>query len=198
MKENKRDLAAEKTKKKILEAAWSIFVKKGFSGTSMSEIALKAKVNQSLIYHYYSSKEELWRKVKQHLVECYLKISQVNFDAKKGLKTILEEIVRTRLEFYEKNPDVLRMIGWQRLELAKERLAGSTILSPEAWIPIFTQLKKEGHIKAHVSIEMMVLFITSVITGAITENYAGKFNDLEWRQAYQEMIVDNFMLSFGT
>jgi len=67
VRRKRRDPAA--TKDKILVAAEKLFSRKGFSGTSMSEIAAKGKVTQSLIHHYFGSKEGLFLEVmRRHLV----------------------------------------------------------------------------------------------------------------------------------
>ena len=64
-KETPNRPSADNTRKVILNAARDLFVKKGFAGTSISEIAKQAKVNQSLIYHHYANKESLWTAVLQ-------------------------------------------------------------------------------------------------------------------------------------
>ena len=48
-----------KTKEKIIDAAVSLFNVKGFDGTSVREIAGKAKVNVANISYYFHSKEGL-------------------------------------------------------------------------------------------------------------------------------------------
>jgi AcrR family transcriptional regulator len=55
---------ADTTRKKILDAARKLFVKNGFAGTSISDIAGLAKINQSLIYHHFRDKQELWKGLK--------------------------------------------------------------------------------------------------------------------------------------
>ena len=44
------------SKDNILNAALEVFIKKGFAGASMSQIAKAAGVNQSLIYSRLTSK----------------------------------------------------------------------------------------------------------------------------------------------
>ena len=58
-----------KTKEIILEAALAVFIEKGFAGASISQIAKAAKINQSLIYHHFASKEDLWVCVKKFCVD---------------------------------------------------------------------------------------------------------------------------------
>lgn len=48
------------TEKKILRAAEEVLLEKGYSATTTQDIARKAKCNQSLVYYYYRSKENLF------------------------------------------------------------------------------------------------------------------------------------------
>lgn len=195
---NKRSLDSAKTRTKILQAATKLFVKSGFEGASISEIAKEAKINQSLIYHYFASKEELWKSVKSNFVEKFTEEKDLIFDAKKGLKKILHQIVHTRFDFYNKHPEIIRMIGWQKLEAKKDKLSGGTFFSPENWHRVFSELQKQGEIRHEINVEMMILFITSVITGAFTESDLNKWKgETNKKHEYLDMIIDSFMLSFG-
>ncbi|MCF8239923.1 MAG: TetR/AcrR family transcriptional regulator [Melioribacteraceae bacterium] len=49
----------EKTKKRILETARTLFAKNGFHGTSISEIAKEAGISKGLTYNYFKSKTEI-------------------------------------------------------------------------------------------------------------------------------------------
>lgn len=48
---------------RIIEAAISMFARKGRHGAHMQEIALSAHVNKALIYYFYRSKDELYYEV---------------------------------------------------------------------------------------------------------------------------------------
>jgi len=61
--ERKMKLPEEKTDYKILVSARELFVKHGFSGTSMGKIAMKANVNHSLIFHHFGNKQKFIRHV---------------------------------------------------------------------------------------------------------------------------------------
>jgi len=45
----------------ILDAALIVFVEKGFEGTRMQEIADRCELSYGLVYHYFSSKEAVFR-----------------------------------------------------------------------------------------------------------------------------------------
>lgn len=47
------------TQELLLKAAADLFYKKGYSGTSIREIGVKAGVSNSLLYHYFKNKEEM-------------------------------------------------------------------------------------------------------------------------------------------
>src|SRR5947207_5844118 len=47
------------TEAKILEAARSVFIRRGTAGARMQEIAAEAGVNQALLHYYFRSKAQL-------------------------------------------------------------------------------------------------------------------------------------------
>ena len=54
------------TKKKILDAAFNVFVKNGFKDTTMSHIVKESGLSKGAIYHYYGSKKELFISLIDH------------------------------------------------------------------------------------------------------------------------------------
>ena len=52
--------AKKNTKIKILDAAFNVFVKSGYNGTTMSHIVEESGLSKGAIYHYFSSKKELF------------------------------------------------------------------------------------------------------------------------------------------
>ncbi len=106
----------EATRQAILEAAHTTFVAKGVADTPMSVIAKASGVTKSLIHHHFGSKEELWFEVKKAAFEPFftglLKI--VEQDAPH--QEVLEATIRHMFRFFQKHPDVARMMTWMRLE----------------------------------------------------------------------------------
>jgi AcrR family transcriptional regulator len=56
---DKRLIKGLKTKKKIMDAAFTIFLKKGFKGASIKDIGAKAGISSSLVFHYFKNKYEI-------------------------------------------------------------------------------------------------------------------------------------------
>jgi TetR/AcrR family transcriptional regulator len=64
---------AESTRAAVLKAAERLFAEQGFAATSMRDISTASGVSHPLIHHHFGSKEDLYRAVKQRLVEGYAK-----------------------------------------------------------------------------------------------------------------------------
>jgi len=92
------------TEEKILEAAKTVFHRKGFDGTRMQEIADEAGINKSLLHYYYRSKENLFDAVfKDAFNELFKKIftivgSDISFEEK------IRYILNDYIGFMQKNP----------------------------------------------------------------------------------------------
>tara|TARA_B110000116_G_C16610944_1_gene479388 strand:- start:164 stop:754 length:591 start_codon:yes stop_codon:yes gene_type:complete len=56
----------ENTKKRILDAAFNVFVSNGFKDTTMSHIVKESGLSKGAIYHYYSSKKDLFISLIDH------------------------------------------------------------------------------------------------------------------------------------
>lgn len=57
------------TETKILDAANSIFLLFGYHGTTLQQIATKAGVNKAAIHYYFRSKERLYFKVVENVLD---------------------------------------------------------------------------------------------------------------------------------
>lgn len=60
------------TEEKILQAAYNIFLKFGYHGTTLQQIATEAVVNKAAIHYYFRSKERLYVKVVKNVLELIL------------------------------------------------------------------------------------------------------------------------------
>ena len=58
-----------RTQQKILSAASTLFLKDGFSGTSMDEVALAAAVSKQTVYAHFRAKEALFVAVVRNMTE---------------------------------------------------------------------------------------------------------------------------------
>src|SRR3990167_10652990 len=155
---------ADKTRQVILEAARKMFAKKGFSGTSINDISKAAKVNLNLIYHHFGSKEKLWVAVKVEVTRNYTPVNCENC----ALKTFLRYIIVNRTEFFNKNPDFLRIIHWQSLEPHQERFGFAKVIVAD-WLRHIKRLQQAGEIRKNLDPYLIIVLIIAVDDGAHRE-----------------------------
>ncbi len=120
-KPQKRD--AQKTRAKILSCATECFSGSGYEGTSLKDILDKAKVNKRMVYHYYGSKESLYRSVHLHqwkmlnewLTQRLLK-TQLESNTVWTAKTLLLKSTEIFHDFCASHQEFIRLLLWDGLE----------------------------------------------------------------------------------
>lgn len=180
---------AKETHGKILEAAREIFLEKGFAGASVSMIAKKAHVNQSLIYHHFESKQQLWQHVKNDFVKDHFPSDAFNIHAIFTLEHFVKEFVKTRFDFYFQNPEVIRMMNWQRLDPQLAELKGTSKATPNALKEAFIKLQNSGQIRKNIDPDMALLFIGNAITAPLYDGRQKFEEDRQFRVTYLDMLT---------
>ncbi|MEY8766756.1 MULTISPECIES: TetR/AcrR family transcriptional regulator [Francisella] len=163
-----------KTAKKIIKSAKVLFLENGFNGTSIRDIAKKANVQSSLIYHYFSNKTDLWKAVKESLIN-----SETFSDIKDCIKEdtfeeFLKKLVKARFNIHTKNTDILKMLDWQRLE-KNSSLSG---IKNQQKFASFDQLEEKikdfqnnGQLSKDFSAKYVLLFISSATLAPFIRSY---------------------------
>ncbi|PMC37024.1 TetR family transcriptional regulator [Bacillus sp. UMB0899] len=106
-KENTRD-----TKQKIVNAAIYLFNSKGFTGTSVREIASRANVNVAHISYYFKGKGGLLEYLVSHYYEGYIKVIEENYTQIKfgHAHTVLSKIILDLLYYQHENRQLSRLV----------------------------------------------------------------------------------------
>lgn len=106
-------------RERILKVAEDLFIEKGFSETSMQDVAERAGVSKSLIYQNYDSKQSLW----QAAIENCNSMSEPLEYLCEALsvsdpETMLSLLTRSGgfCDFFGKNPRMIRLFTWLDLE----------------------------------------------------------------------------------
>lgn len=92
------------TEKRILEAAKEIFLKKGFDGARMQEIADTAGINKAMLHYYFRSKDRLFESIfNMAIANLFPKVSSIllsELDFEVKLRSFISEYI----DFILKNP----------------------------------------------------------------------------------------------
>jgi TetR/AcrR family transcriptional regulator len=102
---------ATNTREDVLSAARRIFALKGYSGTSVREVADAARVNKAMIYYYFDDKRDLYRAVLSGSFDTLQRVwdnSVFKSDAssREKIETYIEGFVR----FQHRNEDLRRIL----------------------------------------------------------------------------------------
>lgn len=161
---------SDTTANKILESACKIFPELGFAGTSISTLAKDAKINQSLIYHHFGSKEELWKATKGYLLRDVFD-HYPGADELPTVEAFVADSVRSRFDWYLQHPEIIRMVNWQRLEPKRKQLQGTAPMSVDSWVKIIPKMQKEGKIRADLPAEMVIVMMANIIIAPMLDEH---------------------------
>jgi len=192
MKKQQRSVA-ETTRSRIIIAAKSLFLEKGFDGTAISKIATLAGVNKTLIFHHFEDKANLWRKVKESIIENIAAPPKYDMTS---AHTYFDSILNDRFELYASHPEFARLIAWQQVSHDHELLIGNDYASPNHWIKDIKALQKAGEIRKEIDAKLIMLFI-------IYSSYAPFMQETillnkTQREKYKNIILDSCVNQFTT
>jgi TetR/AcrR family transcriptional regulator len=174
--ENSRGVATrnpERSRERILAAALKEFAAKGFAGARVDGIARRAAINKRMLYHYFGSKENLFREVvRLKMAERQAWAETLSGDPAESLAFWFEAACRDK--------DWVRLLEWEALQEADGKLIDEKKRRAETarGIERIRQRQSRGQISAefdprHVMLTMrsLTMFpsafpqITRLITG---------------------------------
>jgi AcrR family transcriptional regulator len=117
----KRQVVSEFRRTEIIDAARSVFARKGFARGIMDQIAKEAGIAKGTIYLYFRSKKEIYRAVLNHDME-FLKMSTLErIDAAGNLKDKIRAFTLSRLENAEARKEIFRIMDTESGSLSFTR-----------------------------------------------------------------------------
>jgi len=117
---------------KILEASRKLFARRGFSETSMGDIARSAQVARATVYNNFDDKQDILAAIIKDYMKGYAMIAQrLRENARSGETSfdLIQEMVREALSWRVKNADLrpivavaknLRGSGWEEADKAAD------------------------------------------------------------------------------
>jgi AcrR family transcriptional regulator len=154
---------AERTRRRILEAATEEFAALGIAGARVNRIAEVAGCNKAMLYAYYGSKNQLFDAVFSAYVDAYL--DKVGFDA-----TDLPSYAGRVFDYFEEHPDHLRLATWYRLERPQGSRLGVVLKVNADRLTALEQAQADGVIPADFSPVELLSLIQSIATSWSTMN----------------------------
>jgi TetR/AcrR family fatty acid metabolism transcriptional regulator len=105
-----RSIASVEKRRLILDAAVRVFARKGYHTSRVGDIAEEAGVAHGLLYHYFSSKEELletvFRETWSELLEAFGRVAESDQPAREQLRQVAAILLRS----WRRDPDLVRVL----------------------------------------------------------------------------------------
>lgn len=95
------------TRNRIVAASFQLFLQHGFSGTGLSQILAASGLSKGAFYHYFSSKDDLYREV----ISIFFLQPIQNFDFEKLASQPLNDSRGFLAEVYEQLPEAVAAAG---------------------------------------------------------------------------------------
>ncbi|HGY55741.1 MAG TPA: TetR family transcriptional regulator [Caldithrix abyssi] len=90
----------------ILKTAMDVFIEKGRHGAKMQEIADRAGINKALLHYYFRTKEKLYAKIFEYLINKNLSELFELFDADLPFADFLRFFISGYMDVINKNPKI--------------------------------------------------------------------------------------------
>lgn len=92
------------TAEKILDVAERLFASKGFSATTIKDIATESKQNSALIYYYYDSKATLYRHVLERVIGKIASEAASRITPDSSPQSVVAAVVESQVAVLAANP----------------------------------------------------------------------------------------------
>ena len=131
----------ENTEEKIIDAARTIFVKKGMDGARMQEIADEAGINKALLHYYFRSKEKLFDAILGQIIRiAFPKISSI-ITSEDDFKSKLVKFIDAYLDILHKHPF---LPGFVIKEVNRDASLFFKLIKSHGFnpVPVFTKIQE--------------------------------------------------------
>lgn len=93
----------KKRYREILSVAEIIFIRDGYSATTMDNIAEKAELSKATLYSYFKNKEQLFYSILESKIDIYTDKLKLDLSSSISLNDLVERIVNHQLNFLSEN-----------------------------------------------------------------------------------------------
>ncbi len=166
--QERKERERERRRQQIMVAAKRVFTEKGFTKSTMEDIASEAELSPGTLYLYFKNKDELYASLTLRVLQYFnIRLDQLRNDSTLAPRQLLTSLKDVMLDVYEFDPLVLiNMFHLQSSETLKN-------LSPELLdnIKILSQ-QSLGTIAA--------IFRNGIEEGAFVDRHPMALSDIVW------------------
>ena len=162
--------AQEDKRRLLLDAAVRVFARKGYHAARVGDIAEEAGVAYGLLYHYFSSKEEVLRNVFREtwraLIATIESVERGEDSPREQLRKVAEILIRS----WKRDPDLVRVLV---LEVTRSQLLAGEMDEIVASFSVIRAIVERGQADGSVRGDLDARLASYVFYGAIDELLTG-------------------------
>ena len=164
----------DEVRKKIVEAAYSLFLDKGYHATTMSSIAESLGVTKPAIYQYFPGKEELYAAVAEHGREELASILERSFnnrDLRSGSEVLFDTLTQYTPRFNSMYSEMMLLaVHNERIRelLRKDRIEDIRLVEQ-----FVVRQQEKGLISGQLNPRILSIASDALINGLLVDIMAG-------------------------
>jgi len=166
--QERKEREKERRRQQIIVAAKRVFSEKGFSKSTMEDIASEAELSPGTLYLYFKNKEELYASLSLRILQyLHIRVDHVNKETELSSEQKLEKLIEAMYDVYDFDPlIIINMFHLQSSETLKN-------LSPR----LMTQIEELSR-KSIGAISS--IFREGVEKGVFIEKHPVALSDIFW------------------
>jgi len=150
----------------LLEAAVRVFARKGFHASRVGDIAVEAGAAHGLLYHYFSSKDELLETIFRETWSSLLESLNGIYERGGSVHDQLRRVAAVVLGSWKQDPDLIRVLVREVTRSPQlQREVGEIEQALEALARIVERGQQNGELRSEID----PLIAATVVYGALEE-----------------------------
>jgi len=134
---------AMRSREKILNAAARLFLRKGYKGTSLIDIAKAAHLNKVTIYYHFKNKMALIYEIAMSNIDGIMALDQHILDSDMSVDEKLKTLLGNHIKWVYSHPGRLGFNPLLKLNLTP-KLYSEYVKAREAYLSLFQKVIEEG------------------------------------------------------
>jgi TetR/AcrR family transcriptional regulator, fatty acid metabolism regulator protein len=165
-----RSIAQEEKRRLILAAAVKVFARKGYHTCRVGDIAEEAGVAHGLLYHYFSSKDELletiFRETWAELLEAMRSVGESDAPAAEQLRRVGAILLRS----WRRDPELVTVLV---REVVRSGDLGSRVVERDEALEAIERIVAQGQARGEFREELDPQLVSLIVYGALKEILTG-------------------------
>jgi len=184
----------------IIKAAAKVFARRGFAGTLMAEIAIKAEIGKGTLYEYFDSKEDLFFSVFEWFVKATEAKAQVSIAALGGsasdrLKALSDSLMNSWVEMRDLFSLVMEFLSASASSQMRQRFKRAFRQGYGDFRQIVSTLIRDGiergEFQPHVDIESVAAALVGTWDALLLQAwFDDDFNPLTAARGFMTVVIN--------